>query len=858
MKNFLLTAFCLFFLTLSAHALENIKVGSTTRTMLVYAPKNLGQKRPLMISCHGSSQDANYQFAQAHFENIADTAKFLVVFPNGISNSWDISGNSDIEFMTTIIDTMVSRYNIDRNRVYLSGFSMGGMFTYWAMGKIADKIAAFAPISGYLLGGSSFTSSRPIPIIHTHGTADDVVSFSGVAACLAGWVKRNNCPATGVVTAPYPASRPSSVCTKTYWGVGDEGTEVVLLENAGKGHWISSDSINGIFTSDEIWKFCRRFSLNLVNPVVKFTSPMSGTTYTTYDPSGIVPKITLTATASDPDGTVASVAFYEGANLLATDVTTPYAFDMTNVAAGTHTVKALVTDNEGKTGQTTLSFKVVASAGTVTLSGDFTAGGILPAGWKTYDGTELRTAPLSGLTSGCRILQLTGSPRDFDYGLYLRNTTGGKSTGYAAYAAAGSGAELTLVPGIYELKYVFANWNNAGLTEFTAQVESLGTGTVVGSRTTRPVNNVGNAVSNGFSGTKNSSLWFTVTETGTYVVRFLTADLTMADAIFSNIQLTKVVNDPMATSRSLLNKALGSAKTALKAASDTLYAGTQYTNLSNLFNQYNEWSSTISTEYETVAQTLNAATDALLAYKRSKDQAETRIVVFKDNFGTAGGNCLPQGWRTFDSSTQRRGMLTQLSSGCRILQFTGAQRDFDYGLYIRNIAGTANMGFAKFGALNCDSVLTLTPGKYLLNYKICNWNMTGFGAITGKVTNRADSSALATQTVTPTTNIGNSPANSFTGSTPVEMTFTITNTGNYALEFYTPNAGWGDAIVSNITLTKIVYATGIKPVTTSTRIKQVRYFDLSGRELQRPGKGLVIQRTLYEDGSVNVSKSYLR
>ncbi len=76
---------------------------------------------------HGSGQSPDYQRAQAKWEQVADTAKFLVVFPGGINNQWDISGTSDINFITAIIDTMHRRYGIDRNRVYLSGFSMGGM-----------------------------------------------------------------------------------------------------------------------------------------------------------------------------------------------------------------------------------------------------------------------------------------------------------------------------------------------------------------------------------------------------------------------------------------------------------------------------------------------------------------------------------------------------------------------------------------------------------------------------------------------------------------------------------------------------------------------------------------------------------
>ena len=170
---------------------ENITVDGIVRNYLVYAPSNLGAKRPLLISCHGMNQDAPYQKNMLQIESIADTAKFVTVFPNGIDKSWDLSGNRDLNFMKAIIDAMVDKYDIDRNKVYLSGFSMGGMFTYYAMNRMADTFAAFAPISGYPLWGADFTSSRPIPIIHTHGTSDDVVNFSGLNSILMGWVRRN-------------------------------------------------------------------------------------------------------------------------------------------------------------------------------------------------------------------------------------------------------------------------------------------------------------------------------------------------------------------------------------------------------------------------------------------------------------------------------------------------------------------------------------------------------------------------------------------------------------------------------------------------------------------------------------------
>jgi len=155
----LLTAFCFMMLSTNLKAqIEDFKVGTSTRQMLVYAPSGIEPNCPLMISMHGMNQDINYQKNQAKWELVAKENNFVVVYPAGIGNSWDISGTRDTDFILAIIDEMSKRYDIDRERVYLSGFSMGGMFTYHAATKIADKIAAFAPVSGYLMGGPNTSS----------------------------------------------------------------------------------------------------------------------------------------------------------------------------------------------------------------------------------------------------------------------------------------------------------------------------------------------------------------------------------------------------------------------------------------------------------------------------------------------------------------------------------------------------------------------------------------------------------------------------------------------------------------------------------------------------------------------------
>ncbi len=240
----------------------NIKVGNATRNAIVYVPSGINNPA-VIIQCHGMNQDAAYQQAQAKWEPIADTAKFIVVFPNGNNKSWDLSGNTDVEFMKAIIDTLAKKHGADRNRVYLSGFSMGGMFTYTAMNKMSDRIAAFAPTSGYPMGGMTPSSPVPVPIMHIHGTTDDVVGYSGIEATLSKWRTWNACPTTKTTIKPYPSNKSGSPTTRDSWGPCTKNgrtVEVVLLSNANKGHWYSMDPA-GALSSVEIWNFSKKYSL---------------------------------------------------------------------------------------------------------------------------------------------------------------------------------------------------------------------------------------------------------------------------------------------------------------------------------------------------------------------------------------------------------------------------------------------------------------------------------------------------------------------------------------------------------------------------------------------------------------------
>lgn len=94
-----------------------------------------------------------------------------------------------------------------------------------------------------------------------------------------------------------------------------------------------------------------------LNPVVAITAPVENALYN----QGAA--ITINATASDEDGTISKVEFYNGATLIGSDESVPYSFNYTNVPAGTHSLRAKAIDNQA--GSTTKAVTVVVNAAPV-------------------------------------------------------------------------------------------------------------------------------------------------------------------------------------------------------------------------------------------------------------------------------------------------------------------------------------------------------------------------------------------------------------------------------------------------------------------------------------------------------------
>ena len=156
----------------------NITVNGKERNMVVFAPSSLPAKSPLMIVTHGMNQSPEYQYGSDKMYEMIDTAKFVVTYLRSDGNTWDIGGTNDQNFVIKTIDEMVTRFDIDRERVYWSGFSMGSMLIHHCIANMQDKIAAFAPTSGIQFSESPWNNCRKaVNLLECIAYGDDVFGY---------------------------------------------------------------------------------------------------------------------------------------------------------------------------------------------------------------------------------------------------------------------------------------------------------------------------------------------------------------------------------------------------------------------------------------------------------------------------------------------------------------------------------------------------------------------------------------------------------------------------------------------------------------------------------------------------------
>ena len=238
-----------------------ITVGGTDRQYFVVLPANYNANTayPIVFLWHGASTTAQmyigggflaYYGVRTGFPNaIYVAAQGLPSTAGGTDYGWANTNGQDVNFTKAMISWIESNYCVDKNRLFSTGFSYGGIMSLTLGCQMPDVFRAIGVMSGAMFGGASSCLKNPIPAWFTHGDADPTLNISGGISARDALIQRNGCDTTNTQTA----AMSDGITTCTIYNVCTSGDPVVWCPVPGETHNIPS------FAGSEIAKFFLQF-----------------------------------------------------------------------------------------------------------------------------------------------------------------------------------------------------------------------------------------------------------------------------------------------------------------------------------------------------------------------------------------------------------------------------------------------------------------------------------------------------------------------------------------------------------------------------------------------------------------------
>lgn len=240
-----------------------------TRTYVVHIPKNYNPSRPypVLFGFHGGFGSAGQFEKSTGFSPLADERGFIVVYGQGTAwgkleapvwNGGACCGQAvdsqknvdDVGYVRAIVSQIATKYNIDKTRIYTTGMSNGGIFSYRLACEASDIFAGAAIVSG-AIQIKTCAPSKQIPVLLIHGTSDERVPYSGgkgggivnavflpVEKEFADWGVRNSCTGAIKTTAVPPLVQDGKTIDKLTFPSCAKTTELYRI-NGGIHEWPS-------------------------------------------------------------------------------------------------------------------------------------------------------------------------------------------------------------------------------------------------------------------------------------------------------------------------------------------------------------------------------------------------------------------------------------------------------------------------------------------------------------------------------------------------------------------------------------------------------------------------------------------
>jgi polyhydroxybutyrate depolymerase len=273
------------------HYHGTLVVDGLERTYLVNVPRDYETSGPvpLVLVLHGTGGQASQSERDYGWSEKSNSENFIVAYPEGVQNTgrlklrtWNAGrcchyameeNIDDVQFISKLIEALVSKYSIDEDRVFITGISNGGMFAYRLGCEISDRIAAIASVSGNFLTSTPCEPAQTIPLLHIHSTSDTKVPYQGgygiggyyfppADSGVQIFVEHNGCS-----NPPIVEERSGYRYTQWTECDGNSSAETYLLSDGGhswpgglKSRPRSDEPSRAINATDVIWEFFKKHS----------------------------------------------------------------------------------------------------------------------------------------------------------------------------------------------------------------------------------------------------------------------------------------------------------------------------------------------------------------------------------------------------------------------------------------------------------------------------------------------------------------------------------------------------------------------------------------------------------------------
>jgi len=168
-----------------------ITIDGLERTYLLHLPEKTASfnNLPLVFVFHGGGGTGKQIMKDSEFNKLSDKEKFIAVYPNGIDKGWNDGRDDktekekydDVKFISRLIDTLISEYKIDTARIFATGISNGGFFSFQLAYKLSNRFLAIAPVCANIpkVQKNFYKPEYPVSLLLINGTADPLVKYEG-------------------------------------------------------------------------------------------------------------------------------------------------------------------------------------------------------------------------------------------------------------------------------------------------------------------------------------------------------------------------------------------------------------------------------------------------------------------------------------------------------------------------------------------------------------------------------------------------------------------------------------------------------------------------------------------------------